>query len=89
MGLFLYAFSPIVYSSVTSALPSRLKATGLSVVTIAGNLVGAFSATMVGSLIDAWGYNPAFLIIAVMVFLVTVLVFATMGGRAPRRPRVP
>lgn len=89
MGLFLYAFSPIVYSSVTSALPSRLKATGLSVVTIAGNLVGAFSVTMVGSLIDAWGYNPAFLIIAVMVFLVTVLVFATMGGRAPRRPRVP
>ncbi|MCX6653831.1 MAG: MFS transporter, partial [Candidatus Bathyarchaeota archaeon] len=53
MGLVLYAFSPIVYSSVTSALPSRLKAAGLSAVTIVGNLVGAFSAAMVGSLIDA------------------------------------
>lgn len=88
MGLVLYAFSPVVYSSVTSALPSRLKATGLSVVTIAGNLVGAFSAAMVGSLIDARGYNSAFLIIAGTVFLVTFLVFTTMRDRAPRRPRV-
>jgi predicted MFS family arabinose efflux permease len=89
MGLVLYSFSPIVYSSVTSALPSRLKASGLSVVTIAGNLVGALSATMVGSLIDAWGYNQAFLVIAGLVFLVTVLVFATMRGKAPFAAGVP
>jgi predicted MFS family arabinose efflux permease len=82
MGLVLYAFSPIVYSSVTSALPSRLKASGLSAVTIVGNLVGAFSAAMVGTLIDARGYNSAFLIIAGTVFLVTFLVFTTMGRHA-------
>jgi len=81
MGLVLYSFSPIVYSSVTSTLPSRLKASGLSVVTIAGNLVGALSATMVGSLIDTWGYNQAFLIIAGTVFIVTALVFTTMRGK--------
>jgi predicted MFS family arabinose efflux permease len=78
MGLVLYAFSPIVYSSVTTALPSKLKATGLSAVTIIGNLVGAFSAALVGSLIDAQGYNSAFLIIAGTVFLVTFLVFTAM-----------
>ena len=82
MGLVLYTFSPIVYSSVTSALPSRLKAAGLSAVTIVGNLVGAFSAAMVGSLIDARGYNSAFLIIAGAVFLVTFLVFTAMRDGA-------
>jgi predicted MFS family arabinose efflux permease len=85
MGLVLYAFSPIVYSSVTSALPSRLKAAGLSAVTIVGNLVGAFSAAMVGSLIDAQGYNSTFLIIAGMVFLVTFLVFTVMRDGVLRR----
>ncbi len=85
MGLVLYAFSPIVYSSVTSVLPSRLKAAGLSAVTIVGNLVGAFSAAMVGSLIDTRGYNSAFLIIAGMVFLVTFLMFAVMGDGVLRR----
>jgi hypothetical protein len=58
------------------------QATGLSVVTITGNLVGAFSAAMVGSLIDAKGYNSAFLIIAGTVFLVTFLVFTVMGDGA-------
>jgi predicted MFS family arabinose efflux permease len=85
MGLVLYAFSPIVYSSVTSALPSRMKAAGLSAVTIVGNLVGAFSAAMVGSLIDAQGYNSTFLIIAGMVFLVTFLVFTVMRDEVLRR----
>jgi len=85
MGLVLYAFSPIVYSSVTSALPSSLKATGLSVVTIIGNLVGAVSAAMVGSLIDAQGYNSAFLIIAGTVFLVTFLVFTAMRNGTHNR----
>jgi predicted MFS family arabinose efflux permease len=79
MGLVLYAFSPIVYSSVTSALPSRLKASGLSAVTIVGNLVGALSSAMVGSLIDSRGYNSAFLIIAGTVFMVTFLIFTAMG----------
>ena len=82
MGLVLYAFSPIVYSSVTSALPSRLKAAGLSAVTIVGNLVGAISAAMVGSLIDAQGYNSAFLIIAGTVFLVTFMIFTAMRNGA-------
>jgi tetrahydrodipicolinate N-succinyltransferase len=34
-----------------------------------------FSAAMVGSLIDKWGYNLAFLIIAGIVFLVTSILF--------------
>jgi len=49
MGLVLYTFSPIVYSSVTSALPSRLKAAGLSAVTIVGNLVGARASVLLNS----------------------------------------
>jgi hypothetical protein len=43
---------------------------------------------MVGSLIDARGYNSAFLIIAGTVFLVTFLVFTTMRDGAPHRPHV-
>jgi sugar phosphate permease len=69
LGLMLYSFSPIIYSSTTSALPSELKSMGLGVVTMFGNIVGAVSTTLVGALIDGSGYVATFTIVTAITLL--------------------
>lgn len=57
MGLTLYSFSPIIYASTASSMPSKLKPAGLGTVTMIGNTVGALSTTLIGTLIDHRGYT--------------------------------
>jgi MFS family permease len=78
LGLTLYSFSPIIYSSTASCLPSGLKAFGLGVVTMFGNIVGAISIGMVGALIDAKGYGYTFYSISVVTALSGALIFRLM-----------
>lgn len=78
IGLVLYSFSPTIYASVTATLPYHLKTIGLGVVTMTGNIVGAFSAPIVGFLIDTQGYNTAFLGVSSTALLATASVFLTM-----------
>ena len=79
LGLTLYSFSPIIYSSTTSSLPSGLKATGLGLVTMFGNIIGAVSTSIVGALIDAYGFRYAFLVISLITILFSGLFFIVMG----------
>jgi sugar phosphate permease len=75
LGLTLYSFSPTIYASVTSGLPSQLKSLGLGVVTMTGNIFGAFSTSLIGYLIDILGYQTAFRAISSMVILATLLIY--------------
>ena len=86
MGLGMYVFSPVIYSTVTSTLPSGLKSVGLGVVTIFGNLVGAFSTSIVGALIDAGGYRTALLSMSGITIAATVVVYFALGRRADSTP---
>lgn len=79
LGLTLYSFSPIIYASTTASLPSGLKAMGLGVVTIVGNLVGAVSTSVVGALIDARGYGVTFYALSVATVLTSALIFTIMS----------
>lgn len=79
LGLTLYSFSPIIYASTTASLPSGLKAMGLGVVTIVGNLVGAVSTSVVGALIDARGYGFTFYALSVATVLTSALIFTIMS----------
>jgi sugar phosphate permease len=81
MGLGMYVFSPVIYSTITSSLPSGLKSVGLGVVTIFGNLVGAFSTSLVGALIDAGGYRTALLSMSGITLVTTAVVFFALGRR--------
>ncbi len=81
LGLTLYSFSPIIYSSTTRSLPSGLKAVGLGLVTMFGNLVGAVSTSVVGALIDASGYEFTFIAISVVTLLASGLIFTVMLKR--------
>jgi predicted MFS family arabinose efflux permease len=81
LGLTLYSFSPIIYSSTTSSLPSGLKAVGLGLVTMFGNIVGAVSTSIVGALIDTRGYEFTFYAIAVTTLLASGLIFGVMSKR--------
>ena len=74
LGLTLYSYSPIIYSSTTGSLPSSLKPVGLGIVTMFGNLVGAVSTSVVGALIDVSGYSLAFLVIAAVTLASSALV---------------
>lgn len=74
LGLTLYSYSPIIYSSTTGSLPSSLKPVGLGVVTMFGNLVGAISTSAVGALIDSSGYSHAFIVIAVVTLASSTLI---------------
>jgi sugar phosphate permease len=74
LGLTLYSYSPIIYSSTTGSLPSNLKPVGLGVVTMFGNLVGAISTSAVGTLIDSSGYSLAFIVIAVVTLANSALI---------------
>lgn len=84
VGLVLYSFSPVIYASVTSGLPTRLKSIGLGVVTMTGNIVGAFSTSLIGYLIDARGYQATLTIVSATVIVATAFIFASMSRRAPR-----
>lgn len=81
LGLTLYSFSPIIYSSTTGSLPSGLKAMGLGLVTMFGNIVGAVSTSVVGALLDARGYEFTFYAIAVTTLLTSGLIFGIMSKK--------
>jgi MFS family permease len=83
LGLVLYAYSPVIYASVTSSLPQELKSIGLGAVTMVGNIVGAFSTFIIGVLIDGYGYRTALSTIAVLSILASVLIFVVMGMSSP------
>jgi predicted MFS family arabinose efflux permease len=78
LGLALYSFSPTIYASVTSGLPTHLKSMGLGAVTMTGNIFGAFSASLIGYLIDTLGYQTALITISGTVIAATVLIYAVM-----------
>jgi len=79
LGLVLYAYSPVIYASVTSSLPLELKSMGLGAVTMVGNIVGALSTFIIGALIDGYGYGVALSTIGGTSILAGVLIFAVMG----------
>ena len=79
LGLVLYSFSPIIYSSTTSSLPSGLKPVGLGVVTMFGNLVGALSTSAVGVLIDSSGYGFAFTVVAAVTLACSALIHLSIS----------
>ncbi len=79
LGLVLYSFSPIIYSSTTSSLHSGLKPVGLGVVTMFGNLVGALSTSAVGALIDSSGYGFAFTVIAAVTLASSALIHLSIS----------
>lgn len=81
LGLTVYSFSPIIYASTAASLPSRLKATGLGAVTMIGNTVGAVSTTIVGALIDGYGYGPAFTTVAGVTLAASVVIYLTLDVR--------
>ena len=78
LGLALYSFSPTIYAAVTSGLPTQLKSMGLGVVTMTGNIFGAFSASLIGYLIDTLGYQTALTMTSGVVIGATVLIYAVM-----------
>ena len=49
-----------------------------------GNLVGAFSTTLVGLLIDLKGYNMALTAVAVATLLITAAIYLITGGSPER-----
>ncbi len=79
LGLTVYSFSPIIYASTAASLPSRLKATGLGAVTMIGNTVGAVSTTMVGALIDGYGYGFTFMSVAGVTLAASAVIYLTLG----------
>ena len=78
LGLALYSFSPTIYASVTSGLPTQLKSMGLGAVTMTGNIFGAFSASLIGYLIDTLGYQTALTVISGTTIAATALIYAVM-----------
>jgi len=83
LGLVLYSFSPTIYASVTSSLPTRLKSIGLGAVTMTGSIFGAFSTSVIGYFIDTLGYQATLTILSVTVITATVLIFTTMRDYSP------
>jgi MFS family permease len=81
MGLVLYSFSPVIYSSVTRFLPGRLKPLGLGVVTMVGNTTGAFSTYLMGYAIDSVGYQVSLRLLSATVLLLTLVVLYAMRRR--------
>jgi predicted MFS family arabinose efflux permease len=81
LGLTLYSFSPIIYSSTTSSLPSGLKAMGLGFVTMFGNIVGAVSTSVVGFLIDNRGYGYTFTAISFATLIASGVIFSVMSKK--------
>jgi len=75
IGLVLYSYSPTIYAYVTAMLPIQTKTTGLSLVTITGNIAGAFTAPFVGYLIDTQGYNIALIAVSSSVLFMTSIIY--------------
>lgn len=84
IGLVLYSFSPTIYAYVTAMLPLHLKTTGLSLVTMTGNIVGALSAPLAGFLIDAHGYDTALFCVSSTAIFTTVIIYISLAGVGER-----
>jgi predicted MFS family arabinose efflux permease len=84
IGLTLYSFSPTIYACVTSGLPLKLRALGLGVVTMVGNLTGALSTFVVGLLIDLEGYDTALTAVALTTLLAASSIYLMMRRRLER-----
>jgi predicted MFS family arabinose efflux permease len=81
LGLALYSFSPVIYASVTSGLPSRIKSIGLGAVTMTGNISGALSTPLIGYLIDTLGYPTTFSTIAGTIIVASAVIYTLMRDR--------
>jgi sugar phosphate permease len=79
LGLNVYSFSPIIYASTAASLPSGLKATGLGAVTMFGGVVGAVSTSLVGALIDGYGYGLTFASVAGVTLAASVVIYLMLG----------
>ena len=79
LGLTVYSFSPIIYASTAASLPSALKATGLGAVTMIGSVVGAVSTSLVGALIDGYGYGFTFMSVAGVTLAASAVIYLTLG----------
>jgi len=86
LGLTLYSFSPIIYSSTTGSLPKGLKAVGLGLVTMFGNIVGAISTSIVGALIDSHGFEFTFFTLSVTTVLASSVIFMVMPKKYIQQP---
>lgn len=75
IGLSIYTYSPIIYSSATETLPRELKSIGLGLITMVGNMVGAFSIYLVGFTIDVEGYIFALRSIALLAFSSSIFIY--------------
>jgi sugar phosphate permease len=82
LGLVLYSFSPVIYSSVTSGLRPGLKAVGLGAVTMVGNIGGAVSTSVIGHLIDTTGYQSTFAAISATVLIAALIMSISMRDRS-------
>lgn len=80
LGLTLYSFSPIIYSSTTASLPSRHKSMGLGIVTMFGNIIGAASTSVVGALIDSRGFPFAFYVISAVALSSSLAAYVLMDN---------
>ena len=78
LGLTVYSFSPIIYASTAASLPPGLKATGLGAVTMVGGVVGAVSTSLVGALIDGYGYALAFTTVAGVTLAASAVIYLTL-----------
>jgi sugar phosphate permease len=86
LGLSLYSFSPIIYSSTTSSLPSNYKSTGLGLVTMFGNFVGAISTTLIGKLIDIRGFSYSFLLLSLLSLVSAAIILISLDLKALNNP---
>ena len=78
LGLTVYSFSPVIYASTAAALPSGLKAAGLGAVTVFGSIVGAASTSLVGALIDLYGYGFTFASVAGVTLAASAVIYLTL-----------
>jgi len=78
LGLTVYSFSPVIYASTAATLPSGLKAAGLGAVTMFGSIVGAASTSLVGALIDLYGYGFTFASVAGVTMAASAVIYLTL-----------
>jgi len=68
-----------MYASTAASLPTGLKATGLGAVTMFGGVVGAVSMSLVGALIDSYGYGFTFASIAGATLAASAVIYLALG----------
>jgi len=89
MGFTLFSLLPLTDTIATDLIPESIRGEGLGFYSTVGVAIGALSPTVTGHIIESMGFQPAYLILALVLLVTIPLLFTVSLKGLPVKNGVP